>query len=104
MILQVDTTASNSNVPEYKITHNKCYFHATGWNLDTVRALESIGLIGILMVILFSVVGVAQDNGQTWKTFSILTSFGSCKIYFRKEYEYKCSIYTTFDGFAKELF
>ena len=67
-------------MPEYIITHNTCYFHATGWNLDTVRALESIGLIGILMVILFSVVGVAQDEGQTWKTFSILTSFGSCLV------------------------
>ena len=55
------------------------FFPFIGWNIDTVRALESLGLIGIVMVILFSALGVAQDNGQSWKMVSILTSFASCK-------------------------
>ena len=38
-----------------------------------------VGLIGIVMVILLAVLGVAQEDGQKWKLFSVLTSFASCK-------------------------
>ena len=50
-----------------------------GWNLDTVRAFESLGLIGILMTLVFSVVGVVHDNGGTWKVMSLISAFASGK-------------------------
>ena len=55
-----------------------CLF-LTAWNIDAVRALESVGLAGIIFTLLLSTIGLLKVKGKAWKIASIVTCFLSCK-------------------------